>query len=117
MAEITTDQYYPNVTLTITDAQGNPAKVDGVPVWASSDETVLTVQPSLDGMSASIGTVAPGGPARVSVSADPDLSANVGVLTGFTEDITVTQGASTAATTMVLTLGDPADKAPVVNPV
>jgi hypothetical protein len=114
MATISTDQFYPSVSLSATDAQGNAAPLFGVPVWASSDETVLTVQASADGMSAAIQTVAPGGPARVSVSAEGDPTAGVDTITGVTEDITVTLGPSHEAKTLVLALGTPADK--VVTP-
>jgi hypothetical protein len=113
MATISTDQNYPNVVLTITDEKGRPAKVDGVPVWASSDETQITVTPAADGMSAVVDTVAPSSPgatARITVTADADLGAGVQTLTGVSEDITVTQGTSHVATVMALSLGDPADK-------
>ncbi len=109
MADITTDQNYPNVTLTISDSQGRPAVVDGVPVWASSDETVLTVTATANGMGATIDTVAPG-TARVTVTADADLGSGVQELTGVTEDINVTLGASHQASTMTLNLGAPVDK-------
>lgn len=110
MADINTDQNYPSVALKITDSQGRDARVDGVPSWASSDETVLKVTPSDDGMSAVIDTVAPG-TARVSVKADADLGGGVQEITGVTEDINVSIGPSHVATTMTLTLGDPAAKA------
>lgn len=107
MADVTTDQFFPNVTLAITDAQGRPASVEGAPVWASSDETVLQVVPSVDGMSAEVNTVAPG-TARVTVSADADLGAGVQTITGVSEDVNVTNG--NVAAVMTLTLGAPADK-------
>jgi hypothetical protein len=110
MADITTDQNYPNVVLTITNSAGNPAPVDGVPVWASSDPTVISVTPNPDGMSALIDTVAPG-VGRVTVTADADTGAGVVTLTGVTEDINVTQGTSGQATLMTLELGAPVDKA------
>ena len=109
MAAINTDQKYPNVVLAITDSQGRPASVDGVPVWASSDATVLTVSPAADGMSAVVDTVAPG-TARITVSADADLGAGVSQLTGFTEDVVVTEGPSHTATLIALDLGAPVDK-------
>ena len=109
MADINTDQHYPNVALTITDSKGRPAKVDGVPVWASSDETVLTVAAAADGMSADIETVAPG-VARITVTADADLGPGVSTITGVSEDVNVTQGPSFTASSMVLNLGAPADK-------
>jgi hypothetical protein len=40
------------VELQITDRVGNPATVDGVPAWASSDEAAVTVTPDADGMTA-----------------------------------------------------------------
>jgi hypothetical protein len=109
MADINTDQYYPNVALTITDSTGAAARVDGVPAWASSDATVLSVQVAADGMSAAVMTVGPG-TARVSVSADADLGAGVTTLTGVSEDINVTLGPSHQASVMTLSLGLPADK-------
>jgi len=112
MANVTTDQNFPNVLLEIMDSHvpPRPALVEGVPVWASSDETVLLVTPSVDGMSAMIDTVAPG-TARITVSADADLGEGVVPLTGVTEDIIVTLGTAGLAATMTLTLGEPVAKA------
>jgi hypothetical protein len=106
--EINTDQVV-DVTLAITNAAGNPAAVDGVPVWASSDETVIVAAAAVDGMSAVITTVAPG-TARVTVTADADLGAGTTTLTGVTEDLVVTLGPSSQASVMTLTLGAPRDK-------
>src|SRR5258706_5801716 len=103
MASITTDQQYLGVTLTITNKKGQPAPVDGAPVWASSDATVLTVTEAADGMSGDIVTVAPG-VARVTVSADADLGSGVTTITGVTEDITVTLGTSAQASVITLSL-------------
>jgi hypothetical protein len=107
MADITTDQRFDNVVLSITDSRGRPAPVDGVPVWASSDETVLTVTASVDGMSAVVDSVAPG-TARVTVSADADMGAGVVSITGVSEDVNVTNGS--VASVMTLNLGAPVDK-------
>src|SRR5262249_46251896 len=101
MANINTDQYFPNVVLSITNAAGDPAPVEGAPVWASSDETVLSVQPANDGMSAVVLTVAPG-TGRVTVSADADVGEGVNTITGVTEDIVVTLGPSGQASVMTL---------------
>ena len=101
MADITTDFYYQGVALVITDADGDAAPVDGVPVWASSDETVLSVTPAADGMSADISTVAPG-TARITVSADADMGSGVQTITGATEDINVTNGNVASVMTLVL---------------
>lgn len=96
-----------NVGLAIqpVDKKGKPALVDGVPVWASSDETVVTVSPAGDGMSAVASGVAPGS-ARIVVTADADLGAGVTPLTG-TLDFTVTAG---AAATITITAGIPSDQ-------
>jgi len=107
--DVTTDQMFPNVTLVVTDADERPARVDGVPVWASSDETVLLVTASADGMSASVSTVAPG-TARVTVSADADLGEGVVEKTGRSEDVNVTQGVRGMAAVLTLDLGAPVDK-------
>jgi len=88
------------------DKKGKPALVDGVPVWASSDETVITVTAASDGMSAVAVGVAPGS-ARVVVTADADLGAGVTDLTG-TLDFNVTGG---AAATLNITAGTPTDQA------
>jgi hypothetical protein len=96
--------------LVITDSKGRPAAVDGVPVWASSDETVLRATPAADGMSAAVETVGPGGPARISVTADADLGSGVQTITGVSEDVTVTQNPNSMASVMTLNLGAPQDK-------
>jgi hypothetical protein len=116
MADINTDQRYDSVTLSITNAAGGAATVDGVPVWASSDETVITVTAGDDGMTAVIDTVAPG-TARVTVTADADLGNGVQELTGVTEEINVTAGPSSQASLMTLNLGAPVEKtAPTPTP-
>jgi len=107
--DITTDQDLPNVSLTITNNRGQSAPVDGVPVWASSDETVIMVTPAADGMSASINTVA-NGTARVTVTADADVGGGTVTITGVSEDINVTVGPNSQASTMTLSLGAPVDK-------
>src|SRR4051812_10098629 len=110
MADINTDFFWDNVVLSITNSHDQPAPVDGVPVWASSDETVLTVVAAADGMSATVNTVAPGGPARISVTADADMGSGVTTLTGVSEDVMVTLGPSSQASQMTLTLGAPVAK-------
>jgi hypothetical protein len=79
--------------------------VDGVPVWASSDETVVTVAPAADGMSAVASGVAPG-TGRVVVTADADLGAGVTNITGIL-DFTITGG---AAATIEIVAGTPVDQ-------
>lgn len=108
--DLNTDQFLPNVILSITNSRGDPAAVDGVPVWASSDETVLSVTPADDGMSAVVSTVAPG-TARITVQADADLGSGVSSITGVSEDVNVVLGPSSVASVMTLNLGAAQDKA------
>jgi hypothetical protein len=65
------------LALDIKDFQGNPAQVDGVPVWESDNVAVLTVQPASDGLSAIAKAVGPVGRANVIARADADLGAGV----------------------------------------
>lgn len=107
--DVTTDQNFPSVVLNITNNRGQPAPVDGIPVWASSDETVLKVTPADDGMSAVVDTVG-AGTARISVSADADVGTGVSTITGVSEDVNVTIGPNSVASHMTLDLGTAADK-------
>jgi hypothetical protein len=99
-------------TLGIFQADGvTPATVDGVPVWASSDETVIQVVPAADGMGAELLCIAPGTGVRVTVTADADLGTGVQTITGVSEDIEVTLDPAQLASVMTLTLGAPVPKA------
>jgi hypothetical protein len=109
MAELNTNQRFPNVVLSITNNRGEPAPVDGVPVWASSDETVLRVTATADGMAAVVDSVAPG-LARVTVSVDADLGDGVLTITGVSEDIQVVPDPDAIASTLVMSLGSPETK-------
>jgi hypothetical protein len=109
MADGNTSQQF-TATLAITNAAGGAAAVDGVPVWASSDETVVSVTAAADGMSAVIPCIAPG-TARVTVTADADLGAGVITITGVSEDINVVVDPANQASVMTLTLSPPAPKA------
>ncbi len=110
MATLTTRQQFAAITIAITTADGRPATVDGPVVWASSDETVLTVAPAADGLSGVINAGAAGGPARVTFTADADLGAGVVNITGVTEDITVTTDPRDLASTFTVNLGTATDK-------
>lgn len=83
-----------NASIVITDAKGNPARIDGKPVWAAGEEALLTVQPADDGMSASIAAVGPLGISQVTVTADADLGDGEKTLTGIL-DIEVVGGEAT----------------------
>jgi hypothetical protein len=66
------------------DKKGNPARVDGAPVWAG-DDALLTVVPEADGLSATIIAKGPLGHAQVVVTADADLGEGIVPLTGVLE--------------------------------
>jgi hypothetical protein len=81
-------------TIQYVDSGGNAAKVDGVPVWSSSDPTVFDVAAAADGLSA---TVTPSNPgtAQLKVEADADLGAGVVPLVTLV-DIEVVAGQAVA---------------------
>lgn len=99
------------VNLVINDKRGNPAKLDGMPVWTSSDESVATVTPSEDGMSATILSLGATGTAQISVSADADLGEGVRTMTGSAL-IDVIAGEAFAFALMLGEDFDPAEPAP-----
>jgi len=68
-------------SLAYVDAKGNPALVEGAPVWTTDRPDIVTVTPAADGMSAVIAPVGPLGSAQISVDADADLGAGVTNLT------------------------------------
>jgi hypothetical protein len=71
----------------VVDAKNNPAKVEGAPVWTSSEPSFVTVEPSADGLSAVIKAVGPttATPVQINVTADADLGEGVKPITGLLE--------------------------------
>ena len=63
------------------DKKGNAAQVEGVPVWVSSDPTVIEIIPSTDGLSA-VAKAGILGQAQVSVTVDADLGEGVRNISG-----------------------------------
>lgn len=92
-------------TISPKDRKGNPAAVDGVPVWASSNPNVASVEPSTDGLSATVKAGVPGSTV-ISVTADADLGAGVVNLAG-TADVDVVPA---AAETIALEAGPITDQ-------
>lgn len=70
------------------DKKGNPAPVDGVPVWDVSAPGSVSLFPSADGMSCDVLGIAPGS-VQVNVSADADMGEGTKTITG-TLDVEVT---------------------------
>jgi hypothetical protein len=69
---VLTDSQKVTVTIDPRNKKGNPAPVDGVPEWASSDPAVIAVQPSADGLSC-VCVAGNAGSAQVEVRADADM--------------------------------------------
>ena len=78
------------------DKRGKPAPVDGVPTWATSDASIVSVTPAADGMSAVVAAQGVGD-YTVTVSADADLGAGVVTIVG-SDTGSVSLGQATAIT-------------------
>jgi hypothetical protein len=93
------------LTIEIKDAKGNPAKVDGAPEWAVTDEALATLEVSPDGFTATVTPMGPLGSVKVQVTADADLGEGVKSILGEL-DIDFLAG---DATTIALSAGNPTD--------
>lgn len=92
-----------DLSVVFSDAAGNPAGVEGAPVWSSSDDAVLTVTAGSDGLTANAAAVGPLGTAQVQLTADADLGEGVVQITG-TLDVEVI---ASQAATATITPGEP----------
>jgi hypothetical protein len=77
MTLILTDEQKAQLSIQPVTAAGNPARVDGVPVWTVSDDTVATVEVSEDGLSAWVVSTGKLGTTQVAVTIDADLGEGV----------------------------------------
>jgi hypothetical protein len=103
---ILTDTQKVSCTIDPRNSKGNPAPVDGVPEWASSNAAVATVTPAADGLSAVV--VAVGiGLAQISVTADADL--DVGETRNISGTLDIDVRASEAVT-LGITPGTPEEQ-------
>lgn len=85
------------VTVAFVDAKGKPAKVDGVPTWVASDNTVIdSVTPAADGLSASIHVTDNIGASQLTVTADVDLGSGT-TSVDFVDTVSVIAGDAVAA--------------------
>lgn len=100
-----TDIQHVAVTLEADDAANNPVPLNFAtpPVWASSDETIVTASPNADGSNADVSTTGKLGTAQVTVTG---VNAAGQTITGIGDINVVTSG----ATTFKLNFGTPADK-------
>jgi hypothetical protein len=102
-----TDVQEARATIAPQDRAGNPASVDGVPTWESSDTSVITVSPTEDGLTADVVTTGTLGTATVTVTADADLGEGVTSLTGTLEvEVIASQAAD-----LNVSVGTPTERA------
>jgi hypothetical protein len=89
----------------IKDRRGNPARIDGVPSWATDNTDVLALTPAADGLSCKVSAVGMMGMAKVQVTVDADLGTGVVPVIG-TLDCECTAG---PATVIELEAGTPTE--------
>jgi hypothetical protein len=94
-----------NLTVEALNAAGNPAPVDGAPVWSTSDPNIVSLVIAPDGFSAVAHSVSLG-VATITVTADADLTAGVRAIS----TAMVIQVVPAEAVSLVLTAGTPVDK-------
>ena len=106
MQVLTTTQEI-DLTAAFNDSKGNPAAVDGIPVWSSSDESVVTVVAAADGLSAVAKAAGKIGTAQVSVNADAERDAGVRNIVGVLDfDVQAAE-----AVTALIATGTPREQA------
>lgn len=79
------------VTVEFKDAKGNPATVDGTPVWQTDNPSILGLTPSADGKTCTVVATGMIGTANVQVTADADLGPDVKQIIG-TLEVEITPG-------------------------
>jgi hypothetical protein len=101
------------LTATILDAAGKPASLSSVPVWTSSDESIVTVVAAADGKSATV-TSAALGFATVNFSVDGITATfEVSVVGGPAASVTIT--ASPAADVVLVAPEAPVEAEPTAQ--
>lgn len=83
MALVLTDEQKVALSVEAKTAAGNPASVEGAPVWTVSDPGIITLVVDPAGFSAVAVTAGPLGPCQITVTADADLGAGVRTITGI----------------------------------
>jgi hypothetical protein len=102
-----TDSQEVDLAIKPVSRKGNPAQVEGAPVWQSSDPAIVEAIPSQDGLSCVAKAVGPVGHAQLGVSADADLGEGVRTITGIFE-IDVVAGEAASLTVIA---GEPREQA------
>jgi hypothetical protein len=71
------------ISVSPVDARGNPAKVDGAPVWSVIGPGILALETSDDGLSCVATATGELGVTQVTVTADADLGEGVQTISGL----------------------------------
>lgn len=92
----------------IVDAFGNPATIDGAPVWGVSETGKVEIDVGDDGMTAVVRALGPvtSTPVQVNVTADADMGSGVKPIVGVLE-VSVIAGDAVA---VVITAGTPVEQ-------
>lgn len=69
-------------SVSFSDSKGNPARVDGIPVWSITPDGLATLEVGTDGLSATVTPIGALGAAVLKVTADADLGAGVQEISG-----------------------------------
>jgi hypothetical protein len=88
---ILTDSQKVTLSIKPVTKAGNPAAIDGLPIWSLGCEDHLKLEVSEDGLSATVSSLGKLGACQVNVSADADLGEGVETITGVV-DIVVQAG-------------------------
>lgn len=103
---VLTDIQKVGFTVSAVSAAGNPASLDGAPVWTCTDESLLTLEVSEDGLSCEALTTGKLGVAQVKVEADADLGEGITALFGVVD----VQIVASQAVNLEVKPGVPSDK-------
>lgn len=106
MALALTDEQKVALSIEPKTAAGNPARLDGVPVWSVSDAEFLTLEVAPDGLSAVATTTGKLGVCQIQVTADADLGDGVRELTALLD----IQLVAAEAVTLGIVAGTPEPK-------
>ena len=95
MSLVLTDIQKVELSISPTNAAGNPAPIDGAVSWSVSDPSIGGLTVSEDGLSAEFATTGKLGSCQVNVSADADVGEGVTSITGVLE-VTITASQATS---------------------
>jgi hypothetical protein len=119
MAIVLKDAQKVTINISPVDAKGNAAKVDGAPVWAVSDPTILTLAPSTDGLSCVATTTGVVGTTKIAITADADIGEGVQTISGSI-DIEVVGGVAAGLNITIVGVEDipvePTATEPAIEP-